>query len=239
MRSWGNGSVSYSMPGLCRSHRYLACAHREAQGHRWCTTRECCGLYLGKGWKILDKFSGGTFVGTGFSKIFDNKSPFVPPLARFLLGFFFWKNPRGVEGAVAWLLPFFGDGKWEGMSFFVCHCFFTSIVRWTSEKRLVFGGKELPKMMQNRMKFIANDRFTSISSLKLTVRPWKVTFPIGKTPSNHHFSGAMLNFGGVNNKFKSIVLQSLTFFLFTLIQGCWEAKTQRLQWFTLGIGSVK
>ena len=26
--------------------------------------------------------------------------------------------------------------------------------------------------------------------------PWKVTFPIGKLPSNHHFSAAMLNFGG-------------------------------------------
>ena len=27
--------------------------------------------------------------------------------------------------------------------------------------------------------------------------PWKVTFPIGKYASNHHFSGAMLNFGDV------------------------------------------
>ena len=36
-----------------------------------------------------------------------------------------------------------------------------------------------------------------ITPQSLTVRPWKVTFPIGKQSSNHHFSGAMLNFGGV------------------------------------------
>ena len=31
----------------------------------------------------------------------------------------------------------------------------------------------------------------------LTVRPWKASFPIGMYSSNHHFSGAMLNYGGV------------------------------------------
>ncbi len=36
-----------------------------------------------------------------------------------------------------------------------------------------------------------------LPSRSLTVRPWKVTFPIGKWSSNHHFSGAILNFRGV------------------------------------------
>ena len=41
-------------------------------------------------------------------------------------------------------------------------------------------------------------RFCMVPSRSLIVRPWKVTFPIGKWSSNHHFSEAMLNFQGVD-----------------------------------------
>lgn len=36
--------------------------------------------------------------------------------------------------------------------------------------------------------------------------PWKVTFPTGKSSSNHHFSGATLNFGMANHSIVDYIL---------------------------------
>ena len=45
---------------------------------------------------------------------------------------------------------------------------------------------------------LIKDGSLRLPSRSLTVRPWKVTFPVGNWSSNHHFSGAMLNLGGVS-----------------------------------------